>query len=142
MKRIEFQVDELTYRRLTKTCKETGKTMSNFLREIIQNNFKKADDTPIMNLIQILLKMEAQRKLDNEALRGDLKTIFQQTKVTDVKAQTVSNFVKSIKDDSKRILAIQRSNLIMNDKLAEVVKSYYPIVVKEALEIRDGKNKK
>lgn len=149
MATLQIRMTENELNKLKKEAANDGLSVSEYVRKTLNKSRNKRADTPLESLKELILQIEvkrsadeARRIADNEALKGDLKTIFQQAKTTDVKTETVSNFVKSIKDDTKRVLAIQRSNLMMNDKLAEIVRTYYPIVVKEALEIRDNKNKK
>lgn len=142
MKQLVILIEESEHIKLKKVAKEEGVSVSDFVRNSIYKNMRKRADTPLESLKQLVLEIESKRRedearriLDIEALRADLKTIYQQAKVTDTKAESVNNFVKSIKDDSKRVLAIQRCNLIYNDELATIVHNIYPKVLLEAKDI-------
>lgn len=78
MKQLLINIDEFELNRLKRTAKDNGKTVSEYLRGLIREDYKKKEDLPHEQLKEMIV-VSAQKQLEElNTMHTDLKVVFKQ----------------------------------------------------------------
>lgn len=123
MKQLLINIDEFELNRLKRTAKNEGKNVSEYLRGLIREDYKKREDLPHEQLKELLV-VSAQKQIEElNVMHTDLKVIFKQL------LEATATVKKSY--------SVQLANAARIDGFIE--KTLYPVfpdIAKDALQIQ------
>jgi hypothetical protein len=123
MKQLLININELELKRLKQTAQENGKNVSEYLRGLIREDYKKTEDLPHEQLKEMIAVSAKKQANELDLMRSDIKVLFRE--------------LLEIKTTVKKSYAIQIANISRSEEfLDDIITPVYPEIAAEAIAIR------